>query len=606
MDQPRSQRLRRAFVVIGLAVFILTLSVLPMQFVAQPEPVLAQTVPQVAFTGENVSLRDDSGTTNIPVQLSAISTQTVRVGYRAVAGTAVSGADYNVPDGTLTFSPGVTSQSISVIIVNNPVYSPPPAKFFDLELRNPENATLGFPNRIRIFIIETGSPPAPTATPGGPILLDAYEPNNSFAQAHTISVGAQICNATFWPIGDVDYYRFFAKDGSRYRVRTYNLSAGVDTVLTVYNPQGGEIGRNDDFGPVGSLASQVEFIATADGFYFAFLQNKDPSDPTGRTYCLEITEIELPTPPPSQTPMPGADACEFNSTLQTACTIGVGVVYNMTFVPTMGSLQDTDFFRLWMKVGVQYTCETLNLSPYTDTNMIFLDQNGNDFWPNLGNDDREPGDRSSLLSILAPYTGYLSIVVGPVNPPRYEESGLHTYDLICREQAITPTPTATATTAAIAPPGSGQPPAATPTPFADLTVVPTPTPIDFDAIFRTLTPAPPPMVDIQPLPTATPSTGGQRLATINVTLYYDSNNNFMPELTEGIMDAAVALYANNTGQLLAFGYTNEAGMIRFDSIQATGALRVFVPFLNYSQVVVGDESNILIRVAPRPLPVIIP
>lgn len=609
MDQPSSQRVIRAFVGIGLVAFFLTFSILFPQFVAPPKAVSAQIVPQVAFLSENLSLRDDSGTTSVSVQLSEAATTTVRVSYRAVAGTAVSGSDYSVPDGLLTFNPGITSQSINITIINNPVYTPPPPKFFDIELRNPENANLGFPNRIRIFIVETGSPPAPTATPGGPILLDAYEPNNTFAQAFTVSVGASICNATFWPVGDVDYYRFFAKAGSRYRVRTLNLSAGVDTMLTVYNPQGGEIASNDDFGSPGTLASQVEFTAAADGFYFAFLQNKDPSDPTGKTYCLEITEIALPTPTASQTPVPGADACEFNSTLATACTIGIGVVYSMSFVPTLGSAQDTDFFRLWMKAGLEYTCETLNLSPYTDTNMIFLDQNGNDFWPNLGNDDREPGDRSSLLSIRAPYTGYLSIVVGPVNPPRYEESFRQTYDLLCTEQAVTPTPTSTATSvpAPVQPgPGVGVPPAATPTPFADATVFPTPTPIDFDALFRTLTPAPPPLVQIQPLPTATPSTGGQRLVTINVTLYYDSNNNFMPELTEGIVDAAVALYANNTGQLLAFGYTNEAGMIRFDSILATGPLRVFVPFLNYSQVVVGDDSNILIRVAPRPLPVIIP
>jgi hypothetical protein len=607
MDRPPAQRVIRAFVVIGLAALILAFSIVFPQLPTSPEPVLAQTVPQVAFLSESLDLRDDSGTTNISVQLNITTTNTVRVSFRSVRGTAVPISDYVEVSGLLTFAPGVRTQTIAVTIVNNPVYTPPPPKFFDIELLNPENATLGFPNRIRINIIETGSPPAATATPGGPILLDAYEPNNTFAQATTVSVGASICNATFWPVGDVDYYRFFAKAGSRYRVRTFNLSAGVDTVLTVYNPQGNEIGRNDDFGPVGTLASQVEFTAVADGFYFAFLQNKDPSDPAGRTYCLEVTEIAQPSPTPSQTPMPGADSCEFNSTLEYACTIGIGVVYSMTFVPTLGSAQDTDFFRLWMKAGLQYTCETLNLSPYTDTNMIFLDQNGNDFWPNLGNDDREPGDRSSLLSIRAPYTGYLSVVVGPVNPPRYEESGLHTYDLLCTEQAVTPTPTSTATSVpAPAQPGPGGPSAATPTPFTDATIFPTPTPIDFDAIFRTLTPAPPPIVQIQPLATATPSAGGQRLVTINVTLFYDSNNNFMPELTEGIVDAAVALYANNTGQLLAFGYTNEAGMIRFDGITATGPLRLFVPFLNYSQVVVGDESNILIRVAPRPLPVIIP
>jgi hypothetical protein len=96
------------------------------------------------------------------------------------------------------------------------------------------------------------------------------------------------------------------------------------------------------------------------------------------------------------------------------------------------------------------------------------------------------------------------------------------------------------------------------------------------------------------------------LATVNVTLYYDGNNNNLPELNEGIVDVAIALYDNTTGQLLAFGYTNETGSIRFENIAATGALRVFVPYLNYSQIVFGDESNILLRVAPQNLPGTIP
>ena len=72
------------------------------------------------------------------------------------------------------------------------------------------------------------------------------------------------------------------------------------------------------------------------------------------------------------------------------------------------------------------------------------------------------------------------------------------------------------------------------------------------------------------------------------------------------MDAAVALYDNATGGLIAFGYTNEAGMAQFSNIAAGGAVRVAVPFLNYSQVVLASNSEILIRVAPQPLPIGIP
>jgi hypothetical protein len=133
---------------------------------------------------------------------------------------------------------------------------------------------------------------------------------------------------------------------------------------------------------------------------------------------------------------------------------------------------------------------------------------------------------------------------------------------------------------------------------------PTPTPFDI-SIFFTPTPQPPPVIQIQPLPTATAFAAGQEV-TINVTLYYDSNLNFMPELTEGIADVAIALYDNATGQLLAFGNTNEAGMIRFNSVNTSGAVRVVVPFLGYSQTVPGGSTDILLRVAPQPLPIGIP
>lgn len=574
--------------------------------------VQAQTQPTVSFQSTSIDVSEGDGQVVVVVRLSDpnnVQTQTVTVDYESLFGTASSG-DFTSVSGQLAFPLNTVTRTISVNISNDNIHEP--TEFFYLELKNPVNAVLATPYRIQVNIIDNDPPPQPTATSGGLIFLDAFEPNNSFAQAFVTGAGSSLCNATFWPAGDVDYYRFFAKGGARYRVATKNLQPGIDTVLTVYNSSGSQIAQNDDVGEVGTVRSQIEFTANADGNFYAYVINKDPSDPTNKTYCLEVTEIPLPTPTPSQTPMPGADACEFNSTLDSACVIGRDVIYNMTFVPTMGSSQDTDFFWLWMKVGLYYTCETQNLSPYADTNMIFLDQNGHDFIPNLGNDDKAPGDYGSKLTIRAPYTGYLSIVVGPVNPPPYEISDLQTYEIVCFEEPVTPTPTPSSTNT---PPPFVPPPvngggtgggvvSATPTP--DGTQSPTPTPFDPSSIFLALTPPAPPLVQINPLPTPTPASGGQRLANVNVTLYYDSNNNYMPELTEGILDVAVALYDNTSGQLLAFGYTNETGSIRFENISAAGALRVSVPFLSYSQVVFGDESNILIRVAPQQLPGAIP
>ncbi len=95
-------------------------------------------------------------------------------------------------------------------------------------------------------------------------------------------------------------------------------------------------------------------------------------------------------------------------------------------------------------------------------------------------------------------------------------------------------------------------------------------------------------------------------SSVSLTLYYDDNENFTPELSEGIVDVAVALYDNATGQLLQFGHTNEAGALNFGSVAVAGAVRIEVPFLNYSQIMMGTSSNILLRIAPRPLPSSIP
>ncbi len=88
-----------------------------------------------------------------------------------------------------------------------------------------------------------------------------------------------------------------------------------------------------------------------------------------------------------------------------------------------------------------------------------------------------------------------------------------------------------------------------------------------------------------------------REISFELTVYYDSNLNFTPELTEGVEDVGVAIYDNMTNELLAFGYTNEAGTIRFSSLTVTGMIRISIPFLQFNQIATGD-SNVFIRVSP--------
>ena len=60
----------------------------------------------------------NSGTTNalFTVSLSAASGQTVAVTYATADGTATAGTDYLATNGLVTFAPGTTTQTISVLV----------------------------------------------------------------------------------------------------------------------------------------------------------------------------------------------------------------------------------------------------------------------------------------------------------------------------------------------------------------------------------------------------------------------------------------------------------------------------------------------------------
>jgi hypothetical protein len=593
---------RIGMVVISFAiVFIVGITIY--QLTQLTNSVQAQTGPTLTLSNGNLTVSEGVGTATINVMVSVAPTETITVSYSTANGTAVAVSDYIATNGTITFAAGETTpKPINITIVDDT--SSESTQSFLLQLSNPVSATLGTPSVASINITDNDS--GATATPQ--IFADALEPNNSFTEAsETIADAADHCDLTFYPPGDQDYFRWWGKAGITYVVTTSDLDPALDTVLDVYNSNQSLIASNDDIAP-GFFQSEVRFTASSDGYYYARVTNKSPTDPISKLYCfgVDATVSDTATPPPG---FPSdADVCEFNSTIETACLMVTGETKSsLNFVPTVGSTRDTDIFKMWIKPGIFYTCETIiPAGSAADTNMIFWDSNGNPFNPWLGNDDKVPGglDFGSEVSYLSTYTGWLFIVIGPVNEPPLDEAALHEYDLTCTAVESTPTPTPFPTS----PPNTGGGFSATATPLSTVafpTPLPTPTPFDV-SIFFTPTPAPPPVVQFQPLPTSTPAGGGAQAATINVTLYYDSNNNFLPELTEGIVNAAVSLYDNGTGQLISFGHTNETGVARFTAVNATSAIRVVVPFLNYSQVVLGDNAEILVRVAPQPLPIGIP
>lgn len=460
-------------------------------------------------------------------------------------------------------------------------------------------------NATGVNVLTVAAPTAtptltPTPTPDAAIYTDSAEPNNTIPEAFEIIPGTERrCQLTLWPVGDVDIYRFYARQGAVYEITTESLSAGLDTFMTVRNANFDVIGSNDNYQDTGG-ASQFYVTAATDGFYFAEITNVSGSDPANKTYCIQVTQVV-----PTATPTPELlqpDNFEDNGNFDIATLLEANLTISADFVPPIPPGPDNDFYRLWVKPGLLVTCETTELSGVNDTNMIIYDANRNGL---AGNDDKEPGDLGSRVSVLTTYTGWLYVLVGPVNVPTYDDSPLFTYKLTCETTASTPTPTPTPTVTPGAPSGGGfpAPPTATPT------LIPSPTPVDdglptpFPA---TPTPTPRPNVSFQPLPTPTPAGGGGLNMVLDVTVYYDQNLNFMPEQNEGIMNVQVSLYDSATGAWLAFGYTNEAGAVPFGPLEVNGPVLVSVPYLGFNETVSADTTALAIRVAPQTLPSGIP
>ncbi len=292
----------------------------------------------------------------------------------------------------------------------------------------------------------SSTPPA-TMTP---ILLDALEPNDDFDEAvETVAdVSQSLCNLTFYPQGDQDYFRWWGKAGTIYFISTYVVSAGIDTVLDVYDPNQSLIASNDDVAQ-GVFSSEVQFTAQEDGFYWVRVTNKSATDPSDRVYCLAVEIVIVPTATqPPDFPI-DADLCEFNSTIETACQITIGDLISLNFVPTMGDEEDVDIFKLWIKPGSTYSCETfIYFGSNADTKITLWNADGRLFEPSIENVDKGNGvslDYGSSVSYLSTYTGWLYIVVESIvdPPPRVDEAALHAYDLTCaaiEPPTTTPTP----------------------------------------------------------------------------------------------------------------------------------------------------------------------
>lgn len=209
---------------------------------------------------------------------------------------------------------------------------------------------------------------------------DLYEPDDFTPRP--ISPGEEQLH-TFYPPGDVDRLEFNIKGGVTYEVKTYNLSVGVDTALTVVAD--GRSYYNDDVGP-GNPASLLTFTARRDGKASITVENREQFGPEA-AYSIKVTAgILIPT----ATPTPDCrDAYEPDDA--TGRMMAVGEVQERNFC-----LQgDVDRVVFTAKSGYAYNIETSNLALGVDT--ILEVQLGANLYVN---DDRAPQDPSSRVHLV--------------------------------------------------------------------------------------------------------------------------------------------------------------------------------------------------------------
>lgn len=440
----------------------------------------------------------------------------------------------------------------------------------------------------------------PTLTPLPSADEDGYEPNNSFEQAMaerpTLPIQVPLLlELTFHTADDVDYFRFYTKEDRWYQATTSDLNL-VDTLVEIYDEDRIRVERDDD--GAGGLASQASWQADYDGYYYIVVQNNVDSFGSYNLTLDEIsapaTETPGPSPTPGATPRAQADECEANPDFARACVLPVNETQEFNFIPAFGEGPDNDFYKIWVKPGLHFKCETSDLSPGVDPNMIVF---AGPSWDQAigGNDDIAPCNYNSSFTYYATYSGWLYLLIGTGD--RTPSDVLNSsYSLRC-DKSSTPF-SATST-----PPSGATPDSSGKLPTAELTATPT----TGESPVATPTQQAQGLLSIRPLTTPTPpSPAGPRFVPVSLLVYYDANGDGQAGAGEGITGISAQAYDVATNELLAQGFTDAQGRLSF-TVSTQGPVRLAIPFLGFSHLIPAsadteEEASVQVRVPPHSAP----
>ncbi|MHC4619554.1 MAG: Calx-beta domain-containing protein [Planctomycetota bacterium] len=342
--------------------------------------------PTIQFDSNISAAHEDQWLVDVPVTLSAALAEAVTVDYTVTGGTATGGAvDYNLPDGSLTFWPGLTEDWVTIELVDDGIKEPP--ETIEITLSNVSGgARLGSPFThtvtlrdpwaaiaYEIFKVDLGCPGNPATLKDGWIPfegvswcdgqphdgrgisdiggtgIDAYI-DNVFGRGSVnlvATAGDPIVNTAFMDVtgatGDPGGSLYIRLSGAgltygEYWLYTYHNWGGLENIVSIRATGDGVVQKEPVTDvPIQSVASDNELVPSLVKFY------TDGSGPVTITYeaplnsRVVINAFELHSseqPPTATNPSPDDQAVDVSPDVVLEWVAGEGAVSHDVYLGT--------------------------------------------------------------------------------------------------------------------------------------------------------------------------------------------------------------------------------------------------------------------------------
>jgi hypothetical protein len=259
--------------------------------------------PQISIGDPTTTPEGNIGTTPVvfPVTLSPASASTVTVHYATADGTASAPSDYTAQSGNVSFSPGITTGNVTILV--NGDTTPETDETFFVNLSNPTNAQIADPQGVGVIGNDDPLPLGPSTLTINDITLSEGNNGTSPSTPFTFTVTlSQIPGA-----GHSASVNFTTADNSATAGSDYTLTTGTiffgsnETAKTITIPVVGDTTPEPDevfsVNLAGASCSGPSCTAPtiADGTGVATIANDDG---------VPVTQTPTPSASPSPSPTP--------------------------------------------------------------------------------------------------------------------------------------------------------------------------------------------------------------------------------------------------------------------------------------------------------------